>query len=259
MPSTTNATAVSASTNVVSQQDVESLLGITMSESQILLFERVNNGVERQIERELGGQPLLQPEAPFVELLPGADFTPEADPLLTQQRRGGVYAFREPAHETLDLSRGIVRTLVDVRVDHSRAFPDETQLSIGTDCYLDIDQSDYGEVDDPISLSGLVYSVGGWPTTPRSVRITYTAGLTSTELAGPYYDLKFAVMEEVARRMKGIIQSQGVGATSFPIQSENIGGQHSVSYAIGSVTTNVGELGSSLKNQLRPFVRWNLG
>lgn len=162
--------------------------------------------VEAQIARYLGS-PVEQ--AAYTHLLPFGEL---------------------PASHVLRLPHRPVREIVSVFVDPTaRAgqadapFPAETQLTEGTEFYLDVQQTGF-------SRSGhLIRTAGVWPTRPRTVQVTYTAGWTLEELAGESEpnasDLKLAVLLAVMHHW----QTAPAAATA-PIQQERLG-DYQVRYA----------------------------
>tara|TARA_R110002096_G_scaffold66682_5_gene162278 strand:+ start:9586 stop:10269 length:684 start_codon:yes stop_codon:yes gene_type:complete len=128
-------------------------------------------------------------------------------------------------------------------------FSSATKLTEGTDFWIDYDQSAY-------SREGVLFRYAWeWPSFPRSVKVTYTAGFDATALANEFLYIKDAVIDETIERFHYRKARQGSSGVSGTIKSEKIG-DYSVSYAIGAdaLSSNVSGLKSSTESMLQPIM-----
>lgn len=133
--------------------------------------------------------------------------------------------------DVLQLPQMFVRSITSLFQDTnakagqgSGDFGASTELTAGTDFYLDVDETG-------LSRSGwLVKEAGTWPRQPRTVKVTYVAGLTAAELDDAYSDIKDGICEEVQMRFQSTKSMQGADGQSGRIKSESIGGEYSVSF-----------------------------
>jgi hypothetical protein len=136
-----------------------------------------------------------------------------------RNRRGG--------RETLQLQHTpVLLDGLEVREDlgaragqTSGSFGDSTILSLGSDYYLDVD--DTGD----LSRTGKLIRNGAWPTEPRSIKVAYTGGWSRSDLdTGEAMSIKEAVLMTAANAFNQWRQHQPnlVGAVG-PFQSESLG------------------------------------
>ena len=106
-----------------------------------------------------------------------------------------------------------------------------------------------------MSRSGqLIRRGAAWPTRPRTVKVVYQAGLTAADLDGPFSDIKFALLDEVALRFREAKRRQAVDATfGGVIHSESIGGEYTVSYETSESTATA--LTDVSRERLGPYAR----
>jgi hypothetical protein len=160
---------------------------------------------------------------------------------------------------------------IDLRIDYdgrhgtqTGAFGADTQKTEGQDFWPNYD----GQDSDGNSLckSGLIRSIGLWPTESGSVRITYTGGYSQVELHGqdsvidaaPILD---AVIEEAVRRFKKAFIDRKhamAGVTAGPFTSESLGDYR---YTVDSATANrlfgsAVDITTSSKEKLADFVNY---
>ena len=119
------------------------------------------------------------------------------------------------------------------------AFPDSSLLTIGTDFWPNYDRFD--SASNPVCVDGILRTIGLWPTTPGTVKVTYNAGYSSAELRGsdrtidasPIWD---ACLEEAVRRARRVlVTSKGkVGVKPGVFSSERLG---DYSYSLDGATT----------------------
>lgn len=154
------------------------------------------------------------------------------------------------ATSELQLRHLPIRSITGLYIDYdgrfgqkSGAFASESLKAQGTDYWLQADGTD--DSGDLICRSGIIHSVGRWPSEPGSVKVVYVAGYTADEFAGngllvdasPIYE---AIVFEATRKAKqsimlasgaGTSGSSGVGFTAGSVQSERMG---DYSYTLGS-------------------------
>jgi len=154
---------------------------------------------------------------------------------------------RVPARAVLYLPEIPVRSIASVYEDETAYadqgdgdFPASTLLASGDDYYLDIDSSG-------LCKSGALRRIGAnWPTIPRTVKVTYTAGYTQAELTtGIAADIKLACLLAVQQAFAARGRQSGV------VQQEKIG-DYFVSYE--SVPASY-DMPVTAKKKLRRFVR----
>lgn len=143
-------------------------------------------------------------------------------------------------------------------------FAAATLLTAGTDFYIDYTTSG-------VSWSGLVVKIAGtWPSRRRTVKVTYSAGLSAAELAGTTSvsgpngvgvgQLKLAaiIASAIAFRQHSSVAA-GVGGGVGPVQSERLA-DYSVTY--GKSVDNLFGFGTDLpdgvKRLLEPFKRYDI-
>jgi len=95
-----------------------------------------------------------------------------------------AYWYSGSGERTLQLTHLPVREVTSVYVDtdarhgdRDGAFAESTLWTVGTDYYVDWDQED-------VCRSGHMYAYTSWPTEPGTVKATYRAGYSPSELAG---------------------------------------------------------------------------
>lgn len=131
----------------------------------------------------------------------------------------------------------------------SGSFGSDSLLTAGDDYWLDVDD---GITD--ISRSGLLHRYGVWPVEPRSVKVSYYGGFTSSQLAtnGAGAAVKFAVLRTVVAAFFAARANQRSGGAGLK-QSESIG---SYSYSLGPGAAGLAggcEIPLDAKNLLQPY------
>ena len=108
------------------------------------------------------------------------------------------------------------------------AFAAETLKVEGTDFWPNYD----GEDSDGNSIcrDGIIRSYGGWPTTPGTVKLEYTAGYTAAELHGQdsvidASPIVSVTIDEAVRMVRKAFlnRKSGAGWLAGPLQSEKLG------------------------------------
>jgi hypothetical protein len=128
-------------------------------------------------------------------------------------------------------------------------FAAASELTVGTDFWIDYDESAY-------SREGILFRYAwDWPDLPRSVKVTYTAGLTAAALADEFLYVQDAVINETIERFHYRKARQGTSGVSGTIKSEKLK-DYSVSYAVGSdaLTPNASGLSDNTEASLGPIV-----
>lgn len=125
---------------------------------------------------------------------------------------------------------------IDLRIDYdgrsgtrSGSFGDATIKVEGTDFHPNYDLIDSGGR--KVCRDGIIRSLGLWPQTPGSVKITYVAGYTADELAGTdsvidASPIQEAVLDEATRRFHlaySRMKKTNVGFSGGPFSSEKLG------------------------------------
>jgi len=161
---------------------------------------------------------------------------------------------------------------IDLRIDYdgrfganASAFGSSTQKAEGTDYW-----PSYDGVDDDgnkLCRDGIVRSIGMWPVSPGSVKITYTAGYTSAEFRGEksLVDATLiweAVVDEAVRRANKVFaykKNTKVGFMTGPMKSEELG-DYSYTVDTSVMRTLIGSVNDLLpetKSKVSDFV--NMG
>jgi len=139
----------------------------------------------------------------------------------------------------------------------SGAFAASTELTRGTQFYLDYEQAG-------LSRSGKLVRVGAnWPTQEGTIKVVYTAGYSSDELAGTggdvdASDIQMAAMMTVAHLYKQAVLNGATGSaglTAGPMVSESLG-EYSYTVASGAAERmgySRGSLPSQVMRMLQEF------
>lgn len=221
--------------SIVSVPEFAAFIGKTSPPefNENLIFETILNSAEQAVCNWLGRK---FTDGEVIELLPvGKEQPYDLGALDYVRTRNRVYAEskRRTGLSALKLSKPPVlltglRIWVDIDANAGQAdgaFADETELTAGTDFFLDVAEP---EADVPISESGIVYrAVGMWPQVPRSIKAQYTSGANAAWVAANAAPLKFGILATAGnayRTYKTISDGRG------PVTSERIG---SYSYSTG--------------------------
>jgi hypothetical protein len=243
-----------AQPEIVSPAEIVSYLGLgsNVTPADSGLIQMLKAMVENEA-RAFCGHNITQPVEPIVEYLPQPGGQLRVEPLLRHRESWNELS---EADTILQLSQPFVRQAgLEVRVDLAAAagqgdgdFGDETLLQIGTDYLLDMDET-------AMSRSGqLIRRGAAWPRRPRTIKVLYQAGLTASDLDGPFSDIKFALIEEVALRFREVKRRQGGNVPlGGLIRSESIGGEYKVAYETGEAPT--GAMAEVTRDRLAPYLR----
>jgi len=158
-----------------------------------------------------------------------------------------------------------VRSIVDIRENSAAwdaggstpSFPSNTIITDGIAYRVDWKEND--PVLGMVCKTGLIFRrAGAWAWTPRSVQVTYVAGYTSDELDKCAPQIKLAVIEGVAHRLRELAIMRG--GSSGIITAEAIDGW-STTYAAPNLQMTLGgvtQLPPSVLKMLEPFKVYRL-
>lgn len=230
-------------------------LGSSATDADLGLLERIQRGVENAARRYVR-HGITQPDTPYVEFHPRVDQMVGSGPELVRITGDRASLSGDVDYgNVIQLDHGWVRSISEVREDRNANFgqggsdfPTASILTAGTDYGLELDAPG-------LSKTGhLVRRYSSWPNLKGTVKVTYVAGLTATELDDEYSDIKDAIIEEIALRWN---RSKSVrdGAVG-PVVSESMGGQVLFTYDTQSVGN--GQLSKSVQRKLQPFARLGL-
>jgi hypothetical protein len=224
-------------TAIVDTADIHTELGGALSAADLTLLGNIQDRTEAAI-RNYVRWPIT--EDSYTVYLP-----PWGDPGQRLQLRHPFVTAVASVYEDLQSRGG----------QQSGDFAAATLLTAGTDFWIDYDESDY-------SREGILFRYAWeWPSFPRSIKVTYTAGFDATALANEFLYVQEAVIDETIERFHYRKARQGSSGVSGTIKSEKIG-DYSVSYTVGAdaLGTNVSGLKSSTESALQPimFYGWML-
>lgn len=221
-------------------------LGSSLTNPDRALLESKKNRVENLLRKTLRFN-ISQPTTDYVHFLPERAITADEGVEFVETTPSGkaLFGTTRTWGDVLQLPQTYVRSITEIREDTdayggqgSSAFPSDSVLTEGDDYWLDVDESGLSKTGHVLRTAGI-----GWSGIPRSIRVSYMAGLTAAELDGEYSDIKEAIINETIARFKMAKSRKGADASGVgPIKSESIGGQYSVSYD----TSRIGE--ASLSN-----------
>jgi hypothetical protein len=154
----------------------------------------------------------------------------------------------------LQLDNGFVRSVTSLHEDPAALFGQggsdfgaATELTAGTDFYIELDAAG-------ISKSGrLIRNRGHWSSKPGTIRITYVAGLTATELNDEYSFVKLALLEDMQVKFNSMRSQRSAGGG--PVKKETYHGDYSVEYAVSSSSQSLMSLSPGAQGKLHPIKR----
>ena len=213
---------------IVSKMEVQTALQVQLTGTQLAMFNFLHPLVEGVFKSWLGS---TMEYRQTTELLP-ISRPRSSEPLLDDAvRDGAIVRFQSnggDAFETIQLRNiPVWETGIEVFEDtgalagaSATAFAADTELTYGTDCWLDIDDDE-----NRISQSGLLYRSGFWPVEPRSVKVVYYGGETVARLADSNAAafVKAACLLTHCAAYKQFAMLKGTGATVGGKTSETIG------------------------------------
>jgi len=175
------------------------------------------------------------------------------------------------ATDLLQLMHLPVRSITSLYLDYDGrsgavvgAFAASTLKVEGTDFWPNYDLVDSDGA--KVCSDGILKSMGQWPTTPGTVKVTYMAGYKDDELHGSDLILDAspilgAVINEAVRRVKRVFaqKKQATGFVTGTIVSESLGDySYSVDGASASQLMGSGELTPDSKEMLSSFRRMSM-
>lgn len=243
-------------TDIAQTNDCLEYLGLSQPDGDdYTLVARLKDRVENQI-RKFVRHGVTQ--ATYTHLLPSSPIIGNESIDTYVEITGGRVSLGRGRYgaDVLQLPQMFVRSITSVYEDvnakagqGSNDFPAATLLTAGTEYWLDVDETG-------LSRSGfLIREAGTWSRRPRTIKVTYVAGLTAAELESDYSDIKDLICEEVQMRFQRAKSMQGTAGAGGRIKSESIGGEYSVSYDTGVMTTGSG-LMAETEAKLDPYVFW---
>lgn len=175
----------------------------------------------------------------------------EATSLVAYQRHVAQAVTQE-----LQMKHMPIRSVASLFIDYdgksgakSGSFPSESEKAEGVDFWPNYDGLDSDE--NKLCHDGILRSVGMWPTSPGTVKVTYTAGYSNEELngqdtvinAGP---IAAAVISEAVRRVNKAfaLMKKNTGFTPGAFTSEKLG-DYSYSMDSASIQSHLA-LGNSM-------------
>ncbi len=199
-----------------------------------------------------------------VEYLPVAQLNVESDDLEDVRKQGNyaVIGSGGSGGSALQLKHTpVILTGLEVREDvganagqSSGAFGTETILEAGVDYWLDVGTlSNPADPTSGYSNTGILYRSGSWPTTARSVMVSYYGGFTTTQLSNNIAGaIKLSAIETIIAAYKTLKQSQGAGIGGKA--SETIGKYSYTATPAGALTTSMAiAVPFSVRERLQPF------
>ena len=178
-------------------------------------------GADRLVKKFIGYNP--EYAADIVELLPMGDKIVSQRGLTGWEMvgtnavefNGGTSANVVEGFRSLSLERRPVRSIASIYENPAAwataggDFPASTLLA-ATDYQIDYNQLLNGT---PCGWSGQVLRrAGSWYREPRTIKVTYTAGLTANELSNDYPELKLAAYDTIIKQFNEYSAQQGAAA-----------------------------------------------
>jgi hypothetical protein len=250
---------------IVDISEVETYLGIgdTITEKDRGLLEWCRQMTEYLV-RDFCGHGITQ--ATYTdEFYPVDDLTPDVRRKLMEYRGGQVVTIPEGTAraDSIYLRNIFTKSITTVHEDTAAYagqgpsdFAAASLLTAGTHYYLVLDNDA-----STISKSGELRRIGtGWSTRPGTIKITYVAGLTATELDEEYLALKFAVIDEIIVKYKTAKNRSGTGIGGLGVVSQfSIKNAMSVTYETQSLR-GIFNSGISAPNRERftPYIRLSI-
>ena len=246
---------------IAPRAEVLTILGLTASPTaaQLGLVTLLHPLAERAVKDLVGYE---VESGTYTELYPLRDYGGANTDLFVTVSGDSVYLSSGRAeNQVLQLLQLPVRSITEVREDlgamggqASGAFPASTVLTAGTDYYLDIDESG-------LSRTGHLYRIGaGWPQEARTVKVTYTAGYTASELDNRYAAFRTAVLLTMQASYTAAIARQAMteAGAAGPLIAERLD-DWSATYANPSFTGSAGSdlivMPGEAKRMLMPFLK----
>jgi len=216
-----------ALTDIVATADIETELGGTLVGDDVTLLNSIRSRTERSVRNYVRW---AITEATYTHYLPS-------------------YGVAGPR---LQLPQPFVSAVTSVHEDtQSRGgqqtgdFGTGTELTAGTDFWIDYDESNY-------SREGILFrNAGCWSSFPRTIKVVYTAGFNATALADEFLFVQQAVINETIDRFHYRKERQGASGVAGTVKSEKLK-DYSISYAVGAdaLSSDVSGLSAGTRSDL---------
>lgn len=245
---------MAAVAEIVTVPEVLSYLGLGSSatESEIGQVQMLKQWAEAATRRFLGTHVV---QTTYTHILP------PVHSYLNSSGGGLDDRFRPELGPFLRLPEYPVRSITSIHEDEnalggaaSNAFPSDSELTEGTDFYLDVGISGFSKYGTVIRYNN------NWSSLPGSIKVVYVAGYSAAELDGDVTennfdasDIKFGVLRAVVDAYNDMRQQQGgFGGGGGALASERLG-DYSVKYAIPKVAGTI--LPAEVRDVLKQFKR----
>jgi DNA-binding transcriptional ArsR family regulator len=219
---------------------VQSLgLGSTLTDADSALLTTTKIRIEAEVRRFVGHN-IVQPATPYVEYLPARPGNIQSVEMYEVVGNQLISHVSTQYGDVLQLPQMWLRSITSIYEDRGAYggqkagdFAAGTLLTQGTHYWVNYDK----DASDPelngtqsLAVAGQVIRVGAsWSRVPRTIKVTYVAGLTASELDGAWSDIKSVIVYETIVRFK--TKKAMFGADSdWLIKSERIGGEYAVTY-----------------------------
>jgi hypothetical protein len=220
-----------ALTDIVANADIHTELGGTLGVADLALLDSIRGRTERSVRNYVRW---AITEATYTHYLPAYDV----------------------AGPRLQLPQPFVSAVTSVHEDtQSRGgqqagdFGAGTELTAGTDFWIDYDESNY-------SREGILFRNSGyWSGFPRSIKVIYTSGFNAAALADEFLFIQQAVINETIDRFHYRKERQGASGVAGTVKSEKLK-DYSISYAVGAdaLSTDTSGLSASTRADLDPIM-----
>lgn len=241
--------------SIVDISELTTRLGIAANatDADLALLEQLRGEVEDDC-RAYVRHNITQPASNYVEYHPRTERRVFGDEFI--EVSGNVVSIQRASEEgkVIQLDQMYARTSgIEVREDFDAYFGQDasdfgadTVLTSGTDYFLITEE-------DGISRAGLLWRrTGPWPARPGTVKVSYTAGFSASELDRTYRDIKRAVLNEIVRAFQQEKSKQNTKVGAGAVKSFSIGGQFSVTFEGGA---SYAGLSSDTKRRLDRYRR----
>lgn len=217
--------------------------------SDVLLYLGITN-TPTALERAIANVSLKRAEAAIRRYLhydPAQETRTEYYPQIDRKPYGREGIWESTADEAylrfsvefdedeLQLKHIPVRSVTSLHIDYDGrsgakddSFPASSARTEGTDFWPNYDMLDSSGA--KVCSDGILRSIGGWPSTPGTIKIVYVAGYTEAELRGDdevidASNILEAVIDEAVRRCKKAFSrmKSTAGIGTGPFSSESLG------------------------------------
>jgi len=214
-------------------------LGSDITDKDRALLTSTKIRVEAAVRRFVGHN-IVQPTTPYVEYLPARPGNGEFTEMMDVQGNQLITRMATQYGDVLQVSQMWLRSVTSIYEDFgayggqkSGDFGSSTLLTSGTHYFVNFDR----DLSDPelngtqsLAIAGQIIRVGTcWSRVPRTIKVTYVAGLTASELDGAWSDIKDVVVYETSNQFS-LKKSLGGIDADILVKSERIGGEYSVTY-----------------------------